>query len=493
MKLTFKLVFALIALIVLILGVDAYLSVQRESAFLRAELQRKSYRIGNAMKELVADAWRREGPDVALELIQAANQRERLLMIRWVWLDAASGDRFRPQAPSDRIGGVSLSEPVTLQFRTPEGTEVLVTYVGVNVDQQRRGALELAEPLSVTDDFVRTSLYRKLVLTGIVVAASIGLTLLLGIWLVGWPLKRLIDKARRVGAGDLTDPIELRSRDELSELASTLNQMCDNLAESQRQIRHEADARIATIEQLRHADRLRTVGQLASGVAHELGTPLNVVTGRASLIGSGRLAPDGVLESAQIIKSQADRMSEIIRQLLDFSRSGKSRRTLVDLRMIVRETIQILDPLSRKQGVELIVDESTAPTMACVDPGQIQQVLTNLVVNAIQATNDGGKVTIGVTQERISHPAQESTAAADYYCLCVSDTGTGIPDAVRSRLFEPFVTTKEVGQGTGLGLSIAYGIVQEHQGWIDVQSALGRGSQFRVYLPEGEAASQGES
>ena len=119
MKLTFKLVFALIALIVLILGVDAYLSVQRESAFLRAELQRKSYRIGNAMKELVADAWRREGPDVALELIQAANQRERLLMIRWVWLDAASGDRFRPQAPSDRIGGVSLSEPVTLQFRTP--------------------------------------------------------------------------------------------------------------------------------------------------------------------------------------------------------------------------------------------------------------------------------------------------------------------------------------------------------------------------------------
>jgi signal transduction histidine kinase len=161
--------------------------------------------------------------------------------------------------------------------------------------------------------------------------------------------------------------------------------------------------------------------------------------------------------------------------------------------MIVRETIQILDPLSRKQGVELIVDESTAPTMACVDPGQIQQVLTNLVVNAIQATNDGGKVTIGVTQERISSPAQESTAAADYYCLCVSDTGTGIPDAVRSRLFEPFVTTKEVGQGTGLGLSIAYGIVQEHQGWIDVQSALGRGSQFRVYLPEGEAACQGES
>lgn len=482
MKLTFKLVFALIALIVLILGIDAYLSVHRESKFLRAELERKAYRIGSAMKELVADAWRREGPEVALALIQAANERERLLLIRWVWLDDRSGERFRPHASADRLAKTSLREPVTFQYRTADGDEYLVTYVSVNVGQ-RPGALELTEPLSLTDQFVRTSLYRKIVLTAVVVAGSVGVTLLLGIWLVGWPLKRLIDKARRVGAGDLSVPIELRSRDELSELADTLNQMCESLLESEKRIRQEADARIATIEQLRHADRLRTVGQLASGVAHELGTPLNVVSGRATLISSGRLSPDAIAESAQIIKLQAERMATIIRQLLDFSRSGKSRQTQVDLQMILRETSQILTQLSHKHEVDLIVRPTSEPMMARVDPGQIQQVLTNLVMNAIQATEPGGKVVIGVSSEHRSPPTSDGMPA-DYFCISVEDNGCGIPAEIRSRLFEPFVTTKEIGEGTGLGLSIAYGIVREHGGWIDVHSDVGRGSQFRVYLPK---------
>lgn len=489
MTLTFKLVFAIIALIVLILGIDAWLSVRRESRFLQAELERKAYRIGNAMKELVANAWRREGPEVALALIQAANETDRVLMIRWVWLDGGSSERFRPQAPPDRLGRADLKDPITVKYRTGNGVEYLITYVGVNVGQ-RPGALELSEPLSLTDDFVRTSLYRKIALTCVVVGASIGATLLLGIWLVGWPLNRLTEKARRMGTGDLTQPIELRGRDELSELADSLNQMCESLAESQRRTQQEADARIATIEQLRHADRLRTVGQLASGVAHELGTPLNVVTGRASLISSGRLPPEGIVESAQIIKTQADRMAGIIRQLLDFSRSGKSRRVQVDLHMIVREASQILSPLGRKHGVAIVVTEGAEPMPACVDPGQIQQVLTNLVVNGIQATPEGGRVTIGLTKETATPTAGDAESAGDYYCLSVSDTGRGIPEEIRGRLFEPFVTTKDVGQGTGLGLSIAYGIVQEHGGWIDVDSEPGLGSRFRVYLPRGEKACQ---
>ena len=269
--------------------------------------------------------------------------------------------------------------------------------------------------------------------------------------------------------------------------------MCERLAESQQRVHHETEARIATIEQLRHADRLRTVGQLASGVAHELGTPLNVVTGRASLISSGRLAPEAIVESAGIIKSQAERMAGIIRQLLDFSRSGSPHRVRADLLLIVRETVQILDPLSRKHGVQLLVTESSQPMSACVDTGQIQQVLTNLVVNAIQATPSGGRVTIGITKEHRQPPATEGSPPSDYFCLAVVDTGQGIAEDVRDRLFEPFVTTKDVGQGTGLGLSIAYGIVREHGGWIDVQSKIGHGSQFRVFLPEGTEACQGES
>lgn len=491
MKLTLKLVVAVVALIVVMLAIDSYLSVQRESAYLRTELQGKAYRIGNAMKELVADAWQRQGPDYVLALIQAANKRERI-MIRWVWLDAADGDRFSPQIPADRLGRVPTGETVTVQYHTPDGNSLLLTYVAVEADK-RPGALELSEPLSDVDAFVRTSIYRKIALAGIVIGVSLGATLLLGIWLVGWPLNLLTEKARRAGAGDLSSPLELKSRDELSELAVTLNQMCDRLAESQRRERHEAEARIATIEQLRHADRLRTVGQLASGVAHELGTPLNVVTGRATLISSGRLDADAIVESAGIIKSQAERMAGIIRQLLDFSRSGTSHRVQVDLRMIVRQTVQILGQLAHKSGVELVVPDCPEPMSACVDTGQIQQVLTNLIVNAIQATASGGKVTIEVSREHCQPTPSDGRPPADYFCLLVADTGQGIAEDVRERLFEPFVTTKDIGQGTGLGLSIAYGIVQEHGGWIDVQSKVGQGSRFRVYLPEGSEACQGES
>ena len=492
MNLTLKLVFAVIALIVLILSIDACLAVNRESTFLRNELQKKAYRIGNAMKELVEDAWRRQGSDYVLRLIQAANKKERLILIRWVWLDAGTDDRFSPQIPTSKRGLVAPGETVTVQYRSPDGNSYLLTYVSVNVDK-RPGALELSEPLDDVDNFVQYSIYRKIALAAIVVAGSLGVTLLLGIWLVVWPLKRMTEKARRVGGGDLSEPIDLRGRDELSELAATLNQMCERLAESQKRVQSEAEARIATIEQLRHADRLRTVGQLASGVAHELGTPLNVVTGRASLITSGRLDPDAIVESAAIIKSQAERMAGIIRQLLDFSRCGTPHRVEVDLRMLVRETSKILESLSRKHGVEVIVTENPQPMTACVDTSQIQQVLTNLIVNAIQATPTGGRVTVGVTNEHCQPPPGKSARSSDCFCLSVEDTGQGIAEDVRERLFEPFVTTKEVGQGTGLGLSIAYGIVQEHGGWIDVKSEIGHGSRFRVYLPEGNEACRDES
>lgn len=496
MKLTLKLVFAVIALIVPILAADAYFSVRRESEFLDKELERKAYRIGNALKELVANEWQSRGPDAALAVIQEADRREKIVTIRWVWLDATAGDRYHPQVSRETVDQVTGREIMSVRYRNSEGNSVLLTYFTMNLGK-RTGAIELSEPVSGIDEFVRDSIHRKIVLVITVVCATLGFTLLLGIWQVGWPLQKLTDKARRAGSGDLTGPIELKTRDELSELAHTLNQMCDQLAVSQQNAHDQAEARIATIEQLRHADRLRTVGQLASGVAHELGTPLNVVSGRASLIISGRLASDAVVESAEIIKSQAERMTSIIRKLLDFSRSGTSRKIDLDLMLIIRETVKILEPLGSKHGVSVLVrepDSSLADqTKAQIDPNQIQQVLTNLIVNAIQATPSGGRVTVSLTRRRTHAPNDSPTNIGEYFCISVEDTGQGIAEDIRNRIFEPFVTTKDIGEGTGLGLSIAYGIVQEHGGWIDVDSKLGFGSRFDVYLPERGTACPAES
>jgi signal transduction histidine kinase len=286
----------------------------------------------------------------------------------------------------------------------------------------------------------------------------------------------------------------LRRRDELGQLAESLNQMCDQLSAQQERIETEAAARLAAMQQLRHADRLKTVGRLAAGIAHELGTPLNVVSGRAGLIASGQLPDEEVATSAAAIKKEADKITTIIRQLLDFARRSTPQRARVDLRNVVRQTTELLHALADRQGVRIHVIEDERPLVAEVDANQIQQVLTNIMVNAIQAMPDGGTATVNLDACFAHYPDDDTYELQPFVRLAISDQGVGMDAEQAEQIFEPFFTTKDVGEGTGLGLSIAYGIVQEHGGWIDVSSRPGAGSRFEIYLPgESEASLAHES
>jgi signal transduction histidine kinase len=251
----------------------------------------------------------------------------------------------------------------------------------------------------------------------------------------------------------------LASNDELGRLAQAISQMSHRLSEQR--------------DTIRHTDRLGTVGTLAAGVAHELGTPLNVVSGRAELIGSGKLTDQEVTSSAQTIKSESDRMTAIIRQLLDFARQTNSPRVVVELGEVVSRTTDLMRSLAKKSKVRIVDMLPDQPVHIDADAAQIQQVLTNLLTNAIAAMPDGGTATIS-----LAVPPE-----ADRACVEVTDTGSGIDPQDIDRIFEPFYTTKDVGQGTGLGLSIAYGIVREHGGEIKVDSDSGKSTKFRVFLP----------
>lgn len=158
----------------------------------------------------------------------------------------------------------------------------------------------------------------------------------------------------------------------------------------------------------------------------------------------------------------------------------------MNLRPIVRQTTDLLAPLAEKRSIRLDFSEGSEPLVAEADAGQIQQVLTNLIVNAVQAMASGGKVEISLQRRRAEPPDGPSDAAKNWLCIDVRDWGVGIPEEHVQHLFEPFFTTKGVGEGTGLGLSIAYGIVQEHGGWINVTSRPAEGSCFTVFLPERE-------
>jgi signal transduction histidine kinase len=271
----------------------------------------------------------------------------------------------------------------------------------------------------------------------------------------------------------------------MGELAGEMNAMCERLLKAKERIEAETGARIAALDQLRHADRLSTVGKLASGLAHELGTPLNVVVGRARMIQSGEAQGDEARTCAGIVVAQSENMTRIIRQLLDFARRRRPTKSQEDLARIGRQTLSMLAPMSQKKGLTVDFVANGEPALAQVDAAQVQQALTNLVVNAIQAAPEGGSVAVGVTAERAQPPPDMGGEATTCWRLYVKDDGAGIKAEALDHLFEPFYTTKGVGEGTGLGLSVAYGIVREHGGWIGVETQVGKGSCFSIWLPQG--------
>jgi len=483
MKLAIKLSSLLIVGIVVLLGVDGYLAVRWETDLFRADMEHDAQLLGHAMKGLVSDVWAHNGEQRALELIEDANREEDVVRIRWVWLAGRPAPRHAPHVDRRQLEGVTQGVERSFLVSNPKGDADLVTYVPVLVEDARLGALELSESTSELKAHNRATIARTLGIMSGLLAAGGASVLILGAFFVGRPLRALVERVRQIGEDDLETQLELRQGDEVGELAAALNTMCRHLADARERVRIETEARIKVLEQLRHADRLTTVGRLASGIAHEVGTPLNVISARAKQIASGGLSAAAVRDNAAIVGRQADRITVTIRRLLDFSRPGRSQREPCDLREIVERTTSLLGPLAKKHQVSLAAVALDERLIVEVDAGQIEQVVTNLIVNAIQAMPQGGRLEVRLSRRRIKPPQPADATDRLFACVSVADEGTGIAESDLSKVFEPFFTTKDVGEGTGLGLSLAYGIVHEHGGWIDVTSRLGEGSCFTICLP----------
>jgi signal transduction histidine kinase len=453
-RLALKLALALTAAVVIVFALHAWVTIRRDLGMLRADQLEDQFIIGRALRPMFVKTWRTEGRDRALVLLDYADERIKKVDIRFV-----EGD----------------SPPAAVTHEDQDGEGLRTTRIPVEIDPTTRGAIEIAEPLTAERRFVRETIVWTLAGSAIFAVIAAAVAGVLGLWLVGRPLRRLAAQAQRVGAGDLSQRLAVGRRDELDDVAREMNTMCDRLASAQARVFAEHEERIRTIEQLRHADRLGTVGKLAAGVAHELGTPLNVVAGRAKLI-LGAAGDAGVVASASIIGGQVERMSHIVRQLLDFARRGGSVRAEVDLRAVAADTCELLAPMARRHGVTIALELPDASARVCGDPGQLQQVLANLVVNGVHAMIDGGRLAV-----RVELTDREVV-------LHVIDHGLGMSPDVVEHVFEPFFTTKRVGEGTGLGLAVSHGIVAEHGGRIAVSSRPGHGSWFVVHLPSMEQA-----
>ncbi|MGQ9648039.1 MAG: sensor histidine kinase [Thermodesulfobacteriota bacterium] len=224
-------------------------------------------------------------------------------------------------------------------------------------------------------------------------------------------------------------------------------------------------------EQLRHADRLATIGQLAAGVSHELNEPLGNILGFAQLVKKCPDLPKQVEQDVEKILNASLYAREIVKKLLIFARLMPPKKALINLNKVVEEGLYLFESRCTKEGIELIRDFSPDLPEVEADPSQLNQVLVNLVINAIQAMPSGGRLTIRTVHER------------DHVLLKVEDTGSGMDEEVLKKIFTPFFTTKDVGQGTGLGLPVVHGIVTSHGGSIRVKSKVNHGSRFEIRLP----------
>jgi signal transduction histidine kinase len=482
MKLALKLTLALVLGIVVVMSGYAYLQIRQEVVLFEGDLQ-KDVRLGRALGAAVQAVWTTEGERRSRELVEEADDAVREVGIRLVSLDAPPGDPRRPKVLPDQLGPVANGELLRVVRTDDAGAAWRHTYVPLSVPGAGHVAVELSQSLDRQLTFIRTTRL-AIVLATLATAAVCGLiAMALGVWFVGRPIDLLRDKARRVGSGDLTGRLALRQRDEIGELAAEIDAMCDRIVEGNQRLSAETEARIATLEQLRHADRLATVGRLASGVAHELGTPLSVVSARAAMIGEENVSWGEARENARVIVEQSERMSQVIRQLLDFSRRRETKLKVTTLQQVVSRALDLLSTVAKRRGVAIdfgAVDEAVAVR---VDENQALQAVTNILVNGIQATRSGGRVTVRVGQRQATPPRGHEGAAGEWACVTVADEGDGIPEDHLSQIFEPFFTTKGAGEGTGLGLAVAHGIVTEHGGWIDVESQVGKGSRFTIHLP----------
>jgi signal transduction histidine kinase len=506
MRIATKLTLVLILAVALVVAGFGYLRMGQEREHLIDQLQQEVAILSNAIRLVVERSLREPQPDGMGELLGALAKDPKLLDRIRVF-DArleemvsagtpAAAATVIPQAEVEatvRRGTTTVryldtsAHPVVyalLPLRDRDGAIVgglEVVHVAARVQRQLREATQ--------DLALRLSL--------------LSLTIALAIWLtvrfsIRRPLLGLVRAVLAVGRGRFGQRIALQRRDEIGQLASAFNRMAEDLQAAQERSQAEAQARLDLERRLQQEQKLATLGRLASEVAHEIGTPLNIISGRTEAMRKG-LPPDHpVVRHAATVLRQVERIGTIVRQLFDYARPRRPALRAVAVKPMLGRVADLLEPLARRRQIRLVAEAPDAPAPPILaDPDMLQQVLLNLITNALDATAPGGRIRLGLagdaeaaapTRDGMPHIRRGNPATP---CLVVEveDTGCGIAPDRLEKIFEPFFSTKERRGGTGLGMPIVEDIVRTHGGAIEIASAEGQGTVVRLQWPVADSAS----
>lgn len=469
--------------------IDGNLNYEAELEQFDIDMADNAKQIAWIVSGMISHTWNESGPEKAIQLVEDANRADHLISIRWIWLDELQKFHRQVIPELEEFETAGLSRQVSFIALDEHRQKQRYTLMPATIPGDRPGAIQLTQSLEPRAEFTQRMLIRSLSITTLLALIS-GVIIYFFIHIkIRGPLEQLSRKAIEIGKGNLMPDLEIKGEDELVGLARIMNDMCTRLLIAKEKIHFEHLARLKTLEQLRHTEKLSTVGQIAAGIAHEVGTPLNVVDGRAKMIISEQLEHDEIVNCARIIKNQAERITLIIRQLLDYSRKKKSHpQTLESVETIINQVFHLLSPIAAKQGISLVLNIASEAKMLCrMDAQQIQQVFMNVIMNSIQATPKGKNVQVEISNSKLKSMIHTDDQMGKFIRIDVIDEGAGIPEDKLQEIFTPFFTTKQIGLGTGLGLSIARELLEEHGGWIEVENRRAKGAQFSIFLGLEEA------
>ena len=326
-----------------------------------------------------------------------------------------------------------------------------------------------------------SSTFLILTLMGIIVVT------LLSYYIVGRitkPLQNIVSITRLVANGDLSQEVNVHSRDEMGYLATSFNQMVRRLKDARkeledwgRMLEQKVEKRTKELKEARdqilRSERLAALGRLAAGVAHEMNNPLSgILLFTQSLLKRTTNDPSAQ-DDLKVIEQEIIRCSHIVRSLLDFARETKPKKVPTQVNQVIENTLSLIENQADFHNIRIVKELNDSIPKISLDGNQMQQVLMNIILNAADAMPDGGTITIKSSLSKEDHFVE----------VKIADTGCGIPKELIDRVYDPFFTTKESKKGTGLGLAVSYGIIKKHQGFILVESEVGKGTTFTIRLP----------
>ncbi|PYT06418.1 MAG: sensor histidine kinase [Acidobacteria bacterium] len=499
MRVSTKMTLGLSATCLVIAGLHGIMQLRQESQDLRKAVEKEIRLLGTSVKVAVENALR----DRQFEDIQQTLDSLEVIDPTVDFLIFDRQKNLKAQSPGSALAGfpeqagfetIATGRPV-LRFDEGAGRgRVVLGLPLANQDGSPAGGLVLIRSLDeLRRDLIDTR--RGIVLSVILlVLATTALQFFLGIVYVTRPLTVMAKAMRKLRSGDLTAGLASSRHDEVGALAGEFDSLVADLRSARERIAREVESRNSLERGLQQVDKLVTIGQLSAGLAHEIGSPLQIMNGRARALLTRPHSPEDVRKNAEILADQTDRIARIVEQLLRFSRRRAVNLSETDLRRPVEAVLDLVDFSARRLGVslELRCEERMPPAVLDVD--QIQQVILNLLKNALEATPPGGKIAISI-QRSVLEPREKGTRVPAAR-LVVEDSGCGMSPDVLDKLFEPFFTTRAAQGGTGLGLAVVKAIVLQHGGSVSAASTPERGSRFTVDLPlrrpEWEEKEQGE-